>query len=210
MKIEKKEDIISLVLEQSKSYIDGSLLSASMGKDIYLSTRQMKLWWDYPIADIDETQKVRRKINRDFKSITDKKERAKLNDFVMTVIGQGLPKNSYYTNADFGFNFKKNKFELFLDGKEFNEPILCIGTDEHYDFFVVSPAFKGVRKVFHDMGEIIEIGYDNIDDFAQTMFKFAIIEGAINKKLLCKDDVEGFFDDIKNEKLKEILKEHII
>ena len=211
MNIKTKEDIIKLILEKSDTYIKDYLPKNSLEKDIYLTSRKMNLDWDFPIANINEVQKIRKKINNDFKTMEDKKERKLLNDFVTTIVGNGLPKNSYYSNADFGFDFKKNNFEIFIDGKEFKEPILCIGTDEDYDYFVMSPAFKGVRKVFHDMdGEIININYNNINDFAQTVLKFSIIEGSIKKGLLKKEDLEYCIDNIKNEKLKDLIKDRTL
>lgn len=200
-----KEDIINLILEESNSYLDDSLFNISLENDMFVASRKLKLKWHSPIANINEVQKIKRKINKDFKEIEDKKERKRLNEFVINIIGNGLPKNSYFSNADFGFEFKKNKFELTMNGEEFNDTILCLGTDDYYDYFVVSPAFKGVRKVFHDVGEIMDINYNNINDFAQTVFKFGILEGALNKGLINKEDIEGFYPKIKNPKLKELV-----
>ena len=208
--IKTKEDIINLILENSEKYLEGSLSEPSLDRDIYLSTRKLKLKWDRPIADFYETQKVRKKVNVKFKALSSRKEKNVMNDFIGKMIGGGLPKNTFYTNADFGFDFKKNKFELSINDEPFKGEILCLGTDEHYDYYVISPDFKGVRKVFHDVGEIEDIDFDSLESFAKTAIKFGLIQGCLEKGLIDKNDINEFFDKIENIRLKEIVQENIL
>ena len=142
--------------------------------------------------------------------LEDKKEKRLINNFIAEMIGNGLPENDFYTNGYFGFDFKKNKFELKLDGEEFTGNILCLGIDEHYDYYVISPDFKGVRKVYHDVGEIEYIGIDNIEEFAKTVMKFAILQGSLNKNKLNEEDLSKLVADIENETLKEVIRERLM
>lgn len=207
--VKTKEDLIKLITDNPESYIEGKYLDNSLSADIYASSRTLRLKWNNPIANINESQKIRKKVNKDFKLFEDKKEKRLINNFIAEMIGNGLPENDFYTNGYFGFDFKKNKFELTLDGKEFTGNILCLGIDEHYDYYVISPEFKGVRKVYHDVGEIEEIGFDNIEEFAKTVMKFAIIQGSLNKKKLNKEDLSNLIAEIKNEVLKEVIRERL-
>lgn len=208
--IKKKEDLIRLITDNPKSYVEGKYPNNSLSEDIYASFRMLRLKWDDPIFNIQEIQKRRKKFNKDFKLFEDKKEKRKINDFIAEITGNGLPKNDFYTNADFGFDFKKNNFELQLDEKEFTGNILCLGMDEHYDYYVIGPDFKGVRKVYHDVGEIEDIGFDSIDEFAKTVMKYAIIQGSFDKNKLSKEDIAGLVDVLENEMLKEIIKEKLL
>jgi len=207
--IKTKEDLIHLILENPENYIEDMLPKPSLEKDIYLASRILKLQWDRPFADYSETQRVRSKINREFK-LLDKKEKSKLNSFITTIIGQGLPKNTFFSNADFEFDFKKNKFDLTLDDQDFKGKVFCLGTDEHYDYYVISPEFNGIRKVFHDQGSIEDIDFNNVNEFAKTVIKFALIEGSLNKGLLEKSDVELLVSNITNIELQRLVQELIL
>lgn len=207
--VKNKDDLIKLIIDNPNKYIEGLYPNTSLTNDINASFRSLKLKWNNAIVDYSESLKVRKKINKDFKLLEDRIEKRKINNFISEIIRKGLPKNSFYTNADFGFDFYKNNFELFLDGIEYKGNILCIGTDEHYDYYVISPDFKGVRKVYHDVGEIEDIGIENIEDFAKTAIKFSIIEGSINKGILKKEDIINFIDDIKIPSLKQLIKDNL-
>lgn len=208
--VKTKEDLIELIKANPRSYIDGDHSDNDLRVDMYNSSRNLRLNWDNPIADYSELQKIRRKVNKDFKLFEDKKEKKRINDFIAEMLGNGIPRNGFYTNVDFGFDFKKNNFELTLDEEEFSGNILCLGIDEHYDYYVISPDFKGVRKVYHDVGEIEDIGINNIDEFAKTVMKFAIVQGSLEKNKLTQEDIAGFVEELENEILKEELKERLL
>ncbi len=208
--VKTKEDLIKLITDNPKSYIEGKYPNNSLSDDIYAAARNLKLHWNSPIVNINEIPKIRKQINKDFKLFEDKKEKRKINDFIAVIIGSGLPKNDFFTNGDFGFEFKKNNFELNLEGEEFTGNILCLGTDEHYDYYVISPDFKGVRKVYHDVGEIEDIGFNDIDEFAKAVMKFAIIQGSLNKNKLNKEDIDDIIVNLESEILKEIIKDRLM
>jgi hypothetical protein len=208
--IKVKTDIINLILENPEEYIEDDFQEQSLDRDIYLGTRNLEIKWLKPIMGYKKSLETRRKINTFFKSSNDRKEKKKINTFISKITGAGVPYNTYFTTANFGFDFKKNKIDLFLNEKEFKGNIFCLGIDENYNYYVISPDFNGVRKIFHEMNDIIDIGYENIEHFAKTIMKFSLIQGSIEKNLINKSDVEKILNYIENTKLKNIVKEIIL
>ena len=202
-----KEKLIATILDTPERYIENSHLF----DDLSYTSRTLKLTWDTPIVNYSELPKIRAKIDKDFKAVDDKNQKKQINEFVGQMVGNGLPRNTFYSNAEFGFAFKKNNFDLYIDEEAFNGDevfkgnILCLGTDEHYDYYVISPDFSGVRKVYHDSGIIETFGFEKIECFAGVVMKFSMTQGALEKGLLNKADIVLIISKVKSKILKELL-----
>ena len=209
MKMNKVE-MIRKILENDEEKPTNYALSGLISDTIF-SKEKIKPEWDRPLfaySDLDKM--VSSKVRELFK---DSVERREIDNFLRQMTGAGIPANDFYTNADFDFDFEENEFELYWD--EFGETpfegdILCIGTDEHYDYYVISPQFTGVRKVYHDAGVIEETGIGSVNEFAYIVMKFAMIQGAVNKGVIDKSDVTSMIGEIANGRLKQSVKTLIV
>lgn len=188
-----KVEMIRKILENDEEKPTNYALSGLISDTIF-SKEKIKPEWDRPLfvySDLDKM--VSSKVRKLFK---DSVERREIDNFLRQMTGAGIPANDFYTNADFGFDFEGD--------------ILCIGTDEHYDYYVISPQFAGVRKVYHDAGVVEETGIGSVSEFSYIVMKFAMIQGAVNKGVIDKSDVTSMIGEIANGRLKQFVKALII
>jgi hypothetical protein len=74
----------------------------------------------------------------------------------------------------------------------------------------MSDCTKCGEELFLIKGLCTDRDFKDIENFAKTLMKFALIQGSLKKEIINEDDVKSFFDAIENDNLKVLVKDTIL